>query len=158
MADVSLAAIAGAEYTRRLATARRKLASGEVTAARAETEMRAWAAIAVLCGADVLAAELAEYRRTIVHYAGAGSPAVYGHLLPEAEARCDLARDLCGPNTWGPILTRARDAAIAKTAPSLNPGPETIDRARNLTILARALDVPLTPASCVIPAPQRKAA
>ena len=150
--------IAGDEYRRRLVKARQLVASGELPAARADAEMRAWAAIALLAGAPIMEAEVAEYRSVIVHYAGDGTPARYDHKLPEDEARCDLARDLCGPNIWRPILSRARDAAIAK-AIARKGDAEANHRAANLNLLARALDVPLTLASCgMAPVSERKAA
>lgn len=150
----TIAAIAHAEYLQRSASAKRKVAAGELAPHKAEALLRPWAAIAVLCGAPVLEAEVTDYRRTIIHYKGDGSPAVYGHLRPEAEARCELARDLCGPITWGPALMKARDAALGKVD-----SDERRDRARNLCILARALDVPLTAASCARPVQsERKAA
>lgn len=133
--------IAAEEYRRRRTIATRKVEAGELPAALAARDLRAWAAIAILCRAPgVMDAELADYRRTIVHYPGNGAPAVHGHLLPEHDARWDLARELCSREVWAPILAKARAAAIAKADT-----PERVERARNLNTLTRALNVPLAP-------------
>ncbi|HKT85608.1 MAG TPA: hypothetical protein VJQ77_05930 [Novosphingobium sp.] len=151
--------IAADEYHRRNATALRKVAAGEITRAQAGALMAPWASIALLSGVPVdelaphLAAQLADLRKCIVHYAGDCSGPVYDHLLDEDEARILLATDICGPNTWGPTLSNARDTAIARADTE-----EKIDRARNLCRLARALDVPLTLASCGQPSKERIAA
>lgn len=154
MADLTqLAAIAADEHARRSAAARRKVAAAELPERVANRELMPWHAIAVLCGAPgVLAQEVTDYRRTIVHYPGNGAPAVYGHLLPEQDARWELASALCAPGSWREALGKARDAALGKATT-----PERVARARNLCILARALDVPLTAASCAR-TPERKAA
>lgn len=150
----SLSAIAHAEYLQRCAAAKRKVDAGELPRQQAEALLRPWTAIALLCGAPILAADIADARRTIVFYKGDGSPAQYGYVIPEAEARCDLAGDICSPIVWGPALAKARDAALGKVDT-----PERRERARNLCILARALDVPLTAASCARPvSTERKAA
>lgn len=167
MTVLTIPGIAADEYHRRNATALRKVAAGEITRAQAGTLMSPWVSIALLAGVPVdelappLAAQLADLRKCIVHYPGDGSGPVYDHLLDEDEARVLLATDICGPNTWGPTLSNARDTAIARVSsahPELVEGPERLDRARNLCRLARALDVPLTPASCARPQSERKAA
>ncbi|MYL98738.1 hypothetical protein GR702_13290 [Novosphingobium sp. FGD1] len=150
-----LAAIALDEHERRSASARRQVDAGRLPGHVAQRELGPWQAIAVICGAPgVLHAEVTDYRRTIVHYPGNGGPAVYGHLLSEQDARWDLACDLCPPSVWRAALAKARDAALGKATT-----PERVQRARNLCILARALDVPLTAASCARPVQsERKAA
>lgn len=155
---VSIPMIAAEEYRLRLASANRKVAMGELTQARADALIAPWQSIALLSGAEVdeLAFPLTETRRAIVHYPGGGKPAVHDHLIDEHFARMLLASDICGPNVWGLTLSKARDAALTKATT-----PEKIARARNLCRLARAMDVPLTPASCTPPSaatPERKAA
>ncbi|MGF7152483.1 hypothetical protein [Novosphingobium gossypii] len=150
-----IASIALDELTRRTSAAKRMVNAGELPAATAALQLRPWQAIALICDAPgVLSADVTDYRRTIVHYPGNGAPAVYGHLLPESEARRDLAADLCPRSIWRQALEKARDAALGRANT-----PDRVERARNLCRLARALDVPLTAASCARPAqPERKAA
>lgn len=156
MADIDpIAAIALDELTRRTAAANRMVKAGDIPAVSAALQLRPWQAIALICDVPgVLAAEVTDYRRTIVHYPGNGAAAVYGHLLPESEARRDLAADLCPRAVWRQALEKARDAALGRADT-----PDRVNRARSLCILARELDVPLTPASCARPvATERKAA
>ena len=154
----TVAQIGAEEYRLRMAAALRKIAVGEITQAHATQLMAPWTAIALLSRAEVpeLVLPIEEARATIVHYPGNGAPAVYGHKIPEDDARILLASSTCGPNVWGPTLCKARDAALARAIT-----PDAIRRARNLCRLAAALDVPLTAASCAPPrgaAPERKAA
>ncbi|KPH60374.1 hypothetical protein [Novosphingobium sp. ST904] len=154
----TIAQIAAEEYRLRVSSADRKVAMGVLSQDRADALIAPWQSIALLSWAAVpeLAFPLAEARRAIVHYPGGGKPAVHDHLIDEDLARVLLAGDICGPNVWGPTLSKARDAALAKATT-----PEKIDRARNLCRLARALEVPLTLASCTPPTvarPERKAA
>lgn len=151
-----IALIALEEHDRRTASARRLVALGKLPQVAADRELRPWKAIAVICRAPgVLIADVSDYRRTIVYYAGDGSPANYNYLAPESEARAELADDLCPCAIWSVALAKARDAALGKAN-----NPERVSRARNLCILARALEVPLTLASCARPvaAAERKAA
>lgn len=156
--QLSIPMIAAEEYRLRVASADRKVAMGQLSQAHADALIAPWQSIALLSRAEVpeLAFPLAEARRAIVHYPGGGKPAVHDHLIDEDDARMMLASDICGPNVWGPTLSKARDAALTKATT-----PEKIARARNLCRLARAMDVPLTPASCTPPSaatPERKAA
>lgn len=159
MADAySIPMIAAEEYRLRSTSADRKVVLGQLRPDQADALVAPWQSIALLSWAEVpeLAFPLAEMRRAIVHYPGGGKPAAHDHLIDEGYARMLLASDICGPNVWGPTLAKARDAALAKATT-----PDKIDRARNLCRLARALDVPLTPASCAPPraaSPERKAA
>lgn len=150
-----IALIAKSELDQRTEAARRLVSLGRLTQAAANKELLPWQAIAVICRAPgVLIADVTDYRRTIVHYAGDGSPANYTFLHPESEARADLAHDLCPCSVWSLALGKARDAALGRATT-----PEKVDRARNLCRLARALEVPLTLASCARPVePERKAA
>lgn len=150
---LEVAAIADDEYRRRRDKARQLVAQGKLAPARAEAEMRAWAAIALMAGGDALQTELEDYHRSMTYFIVNGKPAPADYRMPEAEARCELARDLCGPNTWGPILGAARDAALARADT-----PERRKRAVGLNFLAHALDVPLTLASCGMAATERNAA
>ena len=159
MADVlTIPQIGAEEFRMRMAAAVRKVAVGELSQADADRLMLPWTAIALLSRAIVpeLVLPIENQRRAIVHYPGGGAPAVRDHLIPEDDARVLLASSTCGPNVWGPTLSKARDAAIARADT-----PEKLARARNLCRLARALDVPLTAASCAAPrapATERKAA
>ncbi|MED5546099.1 MAG: hypothetical protein VYD90_12690 [Pseudomonadota bacterium] len=147
MTDDPITAIALDELTRRTAAANRLVKEGKIPAANAARQLAPWRAIALICDApEVLAAQVEDYRRTIIHYPGNGAPAVYGHLLPLPEARRDLAADLCPAAVWRQALEKARDAALAKATT-----PDRVARARNLCILARSLNVALTAASCTPP-------
>jgi hypothetical protein len=151
----TLSAIALDEHDRRTASARRQINAGQLPEHVAKRELLPWQAIAVMCAAPgVLSEEVDDYRHTIVHYPGNGAPAVYGHLLAEQDARWELACALCPPNIWRAALSKARDVALGKAST-----PERVTRARYLCILARALEVPLTAASCARPVQsERKAA
>lgn len=148
----SVGQIAADEYRLRSANALRKVAAGDITRAQAAHLIAPWTAIVLLARTpiedlpDHVAAQLADLRKCIVHYRGDGTGPVWNHQLDEDEARVLLATDICGPNVWGPTLSNARDAALARAD-----SPERIERARNLCRLARALDVPLTLASCAAP-------
>jgi hypothetical protein len=142
-----LSAIALDEHDRRTASATRQVKAGQLPEHVAKRELLPWQAIAVLCAAPgVKTEDVTDYRQTIVHYPGNGAPAVYGHLLPEQDARRELACDLCPSSVWRAALGKARDVALGKATT-----PERVTRARNLCILARALEVPLTAASCARP-------
>lgn len=154
-----IAGIAAAEFRRRRANARRLIGEGRLAPDDADALMRPWAAIAVLCRADlaqcsaVLAAAMLEARQVIAFAPGKGQPVQHHIRVPEDHVRALFARDLCPPLVWGPALATARDAALARAD-----NPERNARARDLCALARALDVPLTAASCARPANDRKAA
>lgn len=110
--EPSLADMAAGLYLSRKANAQHAVNSGRITAPEADRALYPWLAIACLCGADLpeLAALIAEERE--------GRP-IFGATVPvsDGRARRTIADNLCARPRWAPLLTRARDRAIATGSP-----------------------------------------
>lgn len=134
---MTLPTIALAEFTRRQAQARRKVAQGTLPRHQAEQLLRPWAALACAIGADVpdLAAELADMADT-------------------TGARAILAESLCPRPMVLATLAAARDAALA--GHSATATPDRTRHARNLQQLADHMGCP--PYVPTFATPERKAA
>ncbi|MCT2398497.1 hypothetical protein [Novosphingobium mangrovi (ex Huang et al. 2023)] len=153
-----LAAIAACEFDQRRTRAREMVATGKMTQHNADALLAPWLALVLLCDAPVspaLAAEIQEWRACIL--VGHGNAGVlWASKGSAAEARADMARELCPDGEWRAALGSARDAAILKARGSDDRSRR--QRARDLNTLARAFCVPLTPAACGVAPAERPAA
>lgn len=145
-----LPAIALRVWQSRSGPAEAMVRSGRWSRSDADAKLRPWNAVAVLCWASIFAGPIGERRRPIVFYYGDGSPGDYNHQCDEAEARADVARDLCPRSEWEPVLSQATAAAI--DAYEVNRSAQTEQAARDLLAVCRALDV--IPAATRLPGAQ----
>ncbi|MEO6042216.1 MAG: hypothetical protein ABIP41_09970 [Croceibacterium sp.] len=123
----TLADMAAEEFERRRATARRKVAAGELDPHVANTHLLPWLALAARFGAEL--PELYQDSHVIAPTARAGEPIRFRIL----------SGDICPPAETGEALATARDAAIDKADGGLDPVRN--DRARRLQTLAIAFGV-----------------
>lgn len=128
--------------------------TGRWTQAEADRRTAPWKAIAVLCRVNTLQIEavLASYRRPLVYIAHAGARPQYDHVFSDDLARSLLATDLCPPIEWTAALRDATEGAV-KTM-HLNRTDVTVQAARELIAISRALDVSLRPT--VLSAPEER--
>jgi len=117
------AALCAAEFEDRRAAARRLVESGKASAARAEAELRPFAALACRWGLDVpeLRAPIAELQRAT--FDG-----------DARAARIHLADELCSPANIRAALIKARDRALDRAETE----PARLPRATRLATLAAA--------------------
>lgn len=130
--------------------------TGRWTQAEADRRTAPWKAIAVLCRVNTLQIEavLASYRRPLVHIPHAGARPQYDHVFSDDLARSLLATDLCSPIEWTAALRDATEGAVR--AMHLNRTEATVQAARDLIAISRALDVSLRPT--VLSAPEERRA
>ena len=119
--------------------------TGRWTQAEADRRTAPWKAIAVLCGVNTLQIEavLASYRRPLIHIPHAGARPQYDHVFSDDIARSLLATDLCSAIEWCAALRDATEGAVR--AMHQNRTETTVQAARELVAISRALDVSLRP-------------
>ena len=98
------------------------LRAGQVTQERTHAALRPWLSIALLCGAAITDLQLASETRgqllddlatlTFTPVDADEAERDYARL----RARSLIADEVCQRSVWAPILTRARDAAMALIA------------------------------------------
>lgn len=133
--SASLPDIAGAEFERRRATATRRVAAGELSAAEANAHLLPWLAIACRAGADLteFAPDVAQAVAELRH-----NPVTADH------ARAVVADELCSLSAIRSTLAAAREAALER-AERPQAAEDHLTRARGLCVLATAFNVPMHP-------------
>jgi hypothetical protein len=123
--------LAAQAFTARQAAARRRFAQGEIALDTAVAHLRPWLAVACLLGADLPELDEMLADRRVFNVDGTAA-------LTEGELRWLAADDICPRARWQPMLAKARDRAVDRSASGQ---AADIDEARTLSRLCAALAV-----------------